>query len=144
MKTFPDVPALATAGNNIIFDHIIETAVWRDHLNLLISELDVFFVSLHCSLPELERREALRGNRNKGEALRDLKTVHSITSYDLELNSEDSLDDNVKLLIQAWKERKHPSALNKMLEEMKFQNVKTKSIRKDPKQVWTQNKEAHF
>jgi chloramphenicol 3-O phosphotransferase len=121
------IPALATAGNNIIFDHIIETAVWRDHLITLISELDVFFVGLHCSLPELERREALRGNRHKGEAQRDLRTVHSITSYDLELDSENSLDDNIKILIQSWKERKHPSALDTMIEEMKRQKELAKS-----------------
>jgi len=112
------VPALATAGNNIIFDHIIETKAWLHHLLSLISELDVFFVGLHCSLPELERREIQRGNRNRGEAYRDFQTVHSITSYDLELNSEDSLEENVILLIDAWRDRKRPSALDKMLQGM--------------------------
>ena len=116
------VPALATSGNNIIFDHIIETKEWLHQLISLIAELDVFFVGLHCSLPELERREFRRGNRNKGEAYRDFQTVHSITSYDLELDSENLLDDNVALLIRAWKERKRPSALDQMLEEMKSQS----------------------
>jgi hypothetical protein len=46
--------------------------------------------------------------------------VHSITSYDLELNSENALEDNVKLLIEAWKTRNRPSALDKMIQEMKF------------------------
>jgi hypothetical protein len=45
--------------------------------------------------------------------------VHSITSYDLELNSENLLENNVALLVQAWKERKRPSALDKMIEETK-------------------------
>ena len=115
------LPALATAGNNIIFDHIIETKEWLLQLVSLISELDVFFVGLHCSLPELERREIKRGDRHKGEAYRDFQTVHNITSYDLELDSEDSLDDNVTLSMQAWKERKHPSALDIMLRKMKAQ-----------------------
>ena len=82
------LPALATAGNNILFDHIIETKTWLYDLVSLVSELDVFFVGLHCSLPELERRELQRGNRRTGEARMDFETVHSITSYDLELNSE--------------------------------------------------------
>lgn len=112
------VPALVTAGNNIIFDHIIETKAWLHNLISLISGLDVFFVGLHCSLPELERREILRGNRRPGEALTDYQTVHNITSYDLELNSENLLDDNVALLIQSWKERKRPSALDRMIEEL--------------------------
>jgi chloramphenicol 3-O phosphotransferase len=112
------LPALATAGNNIIFDHIIETKLWLHHLLFLISELDVFFVGLHCSLAELERREAQRGNRRTGEARQDFETVHSITSYDLELNSENALEENLALLIRAWKERKRPSALDRMIQEM--------------------------
>ena len=115
------LPALATAGNNLIFDHIIETKAWLYHLISLISGLDVFFVGLHCSLPELERRETQRGNRRRGEASLDFQTVHSITSYDLELNSEQPLEENVALLIRAWNERKHPSALDKMLQEMNAQ-----------------------
>jgi chloramphenicol 3-O phosphotransferase len=113
------LPALATAGNHIIFDHIIETKAWLYNLISLISELDVFFVGLHCSLPELERRERQRGDRRTGEARQDLQTVHSITSYDLELNSENALDENATLLIQAWKERKRPSALDRMIQERK-------------------------
>ena len=116
------LPALATAGNNIIFDHIIETKMWLHNLISLISGLDVFFVGLYCSLPELERREIQRGNRRSGEARMDFQSVHTITSYDLELNSEHSLEDNVTLLIQAWKERKGPSALDKMIQEMNVQN----------------------
>ena len=115
------LPALATAGNNILFDHIIETKAWLYDLISKVSELDVFFVGLHCSLPELERRELQRGNRREGEARQDFQTVHSITSYDLELNSEQPLDGNVALLIRAWKEWKRPSALDKMMEEMRVQ-----------------------
>ena len=112
------LPALATAGNNVIFDHIIETKAWLYELISLISELDVFFVGLHCSLAELERREIQRGDRRPGEARQDFETVHSIPTYDLELDSENPLDGNVTLLIQAWMARKHPSALEKMIEEM--------------------------
>jgi chloramphenicol 3-O phosphotransferase len=112
------LPALASAGNHIIFDHIIETKGWLHHLISLVANFDVFFVGLHCSLPELERREILRGNRRPGEALADYQTVHSITSYDLELDSENSLEDNIDLLIESWKERQRPAALDQMIDEM--------------------------
>jgi chloramphenicol 3-O phosphotransferase len=105
----------------MIFDHIIETKAWLYDLISMISELDVFFVGLHCSLPELERREIERGNRRKGEARQDFQTVHRITSYDLELNSEQPLEENVRTLNQAWKKRNRPSALDRMLEEQKGQ-----------------------
>jgi len=112
------LPALATAGNNLIFDHIIETKAWQDDLIQLIAELDVFFVGLHCSLPELERREVQRGDRRSGDARTDFETIHSFTSYDLELNSENPVEENARTLIAAWRERKHPSALDKMLQEI--------------------------
>jgi chloramphenicol 3-O phosphotransferase len=115
------LPALATAGNNIIFDHIIETKMWLHNLISLVSGLDVFFVGVHCSLTELERRERQRGDRRAGEARQDFETVHSIASYDLELHCEDSLEENVALLIQAWKERKRASALDRMIHEMNLQ-----------------------
>jgi chloramphenicol 3-O phosphotransferase len=112
------LPALATAGNNIIFDHIIETRAWLHELISLIAELDLFFVGLHCSLSELERREMERGDRRPGDARQDWETVHSIPTYDLELDSEQPLNENVALLMQAWKARKRPSALDKMIKEM--------------------------
>jgi chloramphenicol 3-O phosphotransferase len=111
-------PALAMAGNNIIFDHIIETKSLLNHLLQSVSMLDVFFVGLHCSLAELERREVQRGNRRTGGAREDFETVHQITSYDLELNSENPVEQNTKILIDAWQKRKRPSALEKMIEEM--------------------------
>jgi chloramphenicol 3-O phosphotransferase len=112
------VPALAMAGNNVIFDHIIETKSLLHHLLQSVSMLDVFFVGLHCSLPELERREVQRGNRRTGGAREDFETIHQITCYDLELNSEDPVEQNAKILIDAWKKRKQPGALEKMIEEM--------------------------
>jgi chloramphenicol 3-O phosphotransferase len=116
------LPALATAGNNVIFDHIIESKAWLYELVSLVSKLDVFFVGVHCSLPELERREAQRGDRRPGEARQDFETVHSIPRYDLEINSEDPLKENVGAVLRAWRGRKHPSALDQMLEVMKGHN----------------------
>ena len=115
------LPALADTGNNLIFDHIIESKSWLEDLLQSISGLDVFFVGLHCSLTELERRETQRGNRRSGEARADFQTVHSITAYDLELNSENAVEDNANLLIEAWRKRKQPSALDKMVQELNIE-----------------------
>ncbi len=110
--------ALAKTGNNLICDHIIESRDWLHDLLHAVSGLDVFFVGLHCSLEELERREIQRGNRGSGDAQRDLEFVHQFTSYDLELDSENPLDENVRLLVEAWQQRKHPSALDKMMQDI--------------------------
>jgi chloramphenicol 3-O phosphotransferase len=107
--------ALALSGNNLIIDHIIETRAEMDKLVQLLSEIDVFFVGLHCSLPELERRETLRGNRRPGEARADYHTLPDFPAYDLELNSEQApVEENANKLIKAWRERKRPNAFDKL------------------------------
>jgi chloramphenicol 3-O phosphotransferase len=68
--------ALAGAGNNLIADHIIEQEHWLADLIQLLAPFDVFFVGVHCPLPELERRERQRGDRRPGEARRDFDRVH--------------------------------------------------------------------
>ena len=40
-------------------------------------------------------------------------------NFTLELNAEHLLENNVALLIKSWKARKRPSALDKMIDEMK-------------------------
>ena len=67
------LPALAGAGNDLIVDHIIETKAWLADLLRLLAPIDVYFVGLHCPLPELERRERERGDRRIGEARTGLR-----------------------------------------------------------------------
>jgi chloramphenicol 3-O phosphotransferase len=111
--------ALAQSGNNLIIDHIVETEAEMSKLVRLLSDMDVFFVGLHCSLAELERREIQRGNRRQGEARTDFQNVHNFTTYDLALNSEqNSVEDNVNRLIGAWRERKRPNAFDRMADKM--------------------------
>lgn len=108
------LPVLAKAGNNLILDHIIESEGELKQVVTLLKGIDVFFVGLHCSLPELERREKERGNRRQGEARTDFQTVHTYTTYDLELDSENELEKNVKSLLTAWKNRQSPSLFEQM------------------------------
>jgi len=104
------IPALASAGNNVIFDHIIETEGWLHDLVRYLADFDVFFVRLHCSIAELERREMQRGDRRIGEARADSQFVHSFGNYDLELNSENPAEENARILIGEWEKRTRPSA----------------------------------
>ena len=111
------IPALAEAGNNLIVEHIVETEAWMRKLLNLLEHLDVFFVGVHCSLAELERRERERGNRRIGEARVDFETTHAFASYDFEVNSIDPVDRNVGKLSAAWKLRSHPSAFERMAQQ---------------------------
>ena len=99
------LPALLSAGNNLVLDYIIESAdQWRALVQRLHT-FDVFFVGVHCALPELERREQLRGDRQIGDARRDLETVHTFTPYDLDVDSMNSPEQNAKRIIDAWHAR---------------------------------------
>jgi len=100
--------ALASAGNNIVVDYIIETQDQLDQLVYLLAPFDVFYVGLHCPLPELERRERQRGDRRIGDARRDHELVNHFGPYDAELDGMLSVDANAASLLAAWKARRLP------------------------------------
>lgn len=97
--------AFASAGNNLIVEHILDTAGWLEDLARLLSPFDVFLVGLHCSQEVLIAREAVRGDRPIGSAAKDHDTIHRGMLYDLELHNDRTPDENAAWLIAAWKER---------------------------------------
>ena len=109
------LPALAKAGNNLIVEHIVETAEWMNQLLHLLQPFDVFFVGIHCPLVELEARELKRGDRKIGEARMDYDIIHTFGFYDFEISSIASVEKNVSSVVAAWQNRKSPSAFEKML-----------------------------
>lgn len=109
------VPALVGAGNNMILEHIVEDEGSLKTLVHLLAGIDVFFVGVHCSLSELERRELTRGNRSIGDARKDFAKAHAHCVYDLELDSTDELHENVETLCKAWVRRSSPSAFQRLL-----------------------------
>lgn len=114
--------AFAGAGNNLIIEHIVETEAWMDRLLDLMAPFDVFFIGLHCPLPELERREAKRTGKRTGEARADFATVHNHCLYDLELDSTEPVAQMVETVLSAWNYRKPPSAFQQMLSHRRQEN----------------------
>lgn len=114
------LPAYARAGNNLIVEHIVETRIWMQRLIHLLSAFDVFFVGIHCNVDELERREALRGDRHAGDARRDSETVHQHAAYDLEIDSTQALSTNVDNVLRAWRSRQSPSAFARMARDAEY------------------------
>lgn len=100
------LPALLEAGNNLVVDLIIEDESQRDCLRELLAPHDVYLVGLRCPLAELERRELARGDRHVGDARRDARTVHTFCAYDLAVDCEDALADNVAQITAGWLARK--------------------------------------
>jgi chloramphenicol 3-O phosphotransferase len=106
---FNCLPALARAGNNLVIDYIVETQAQLEALTRQLRGLDVFFVGVHCSVEELERRERQRGDRRIGDARRDLETVHSFSVYDFEVDSSLESERNAERILEAWQVRERPS-----------------------------------
>ncbi|AKD57418.1 chloramphenicol phosphotransferase CPT family protein [Spirosoma radiotolerans] len=106
---FNCLPALAFAGNNLVIDYILETQQELDQLTALLAPFEVFFVGVHCPLPELERREQARGDRRVGDAQRDWARVHSFSRYDFEIDSSQPVEQNTVALINAWRTRSGPN-----------------------------------
>jgi chloramphenicol 3-O phosphotransferase len=110
------LPAFLGPGNNLIIEHIVETPAWMRRLVGLLAGHDLFFVGVHCSLAELERRERSRGDRPIGGAARDFHAIHRHAIYDLELDATQPPEANAVVLIQAWSARTRPSAFDRLRE----------------------------
>jgi len=82
------VAGMAEAGNDIVVEHVL-SETWRlaDCLNVF-RDLRVVLIGVRCSLPELRRREQLRGDRISGSAVAQHEVVHAHGLYDLECDTE--------------------------------------------------------
>lgn len=112
------VIAFARGGNDVILEHILDTDGFHAHLARLAAGMDVFFVGVHCTLDELIRREVQRADRPVGSAAADHARVHQGLRYDLELDGEAPVEDNVARLLDAWHSRTAPSAFFSLPEAM--------------------------
>jgi len=91
-RLYAAIPAcfatLASFGNHLIIDDVVRPLQLRNYVEAL-SAYEVWFVGVHCSLEELERRETERGNRRLGTARRQMEQglVHTPGIYDLEVDT---------------------------------------------------------
>ncbi len=92
------IAAVATAGNHVILEHILETPGWLDELKQLFSPFDTVFVGVMCPLETLEQRELARGDRPIGSAKQDFHNIHNGLRYDLEVDGTDEVSTNVRLI----------------------------------------------
>ncbi|WP_328425714.1 phosphotransferase-like protein [Streptomyces sp. NBC_00443] len=82
------VAGMAAGGNNLVVDYPLSRR-WRllDLLDLLVPE-DTVLIGVRCPLPELERRERERGDRQPGLAALQFDQVHSHGPHDLDVHTD--------------------------------------------------------
>ncbi len=98
------IPAMASAGIDLLVEHIVEEQKWADDLAKLLKGFDVFWVGIHASIEELERREKLRHDRAIGEARYHMGT-HAFCRYQVEVESSRPLDEITAEIAEAWRSR---------------------------------------
>ena len=77
----------AEAGYNLIIDTVIDENDSFIQCAQALARFNACTVGFHCSVEELSRREALRGDRESGLAKRQFDRVHRLVPYDLELDT---------------------------------------------------------
>ena len=60
--------ALALAGNDVIFEHVLLYPEWRVDLTEALDGIEAYLVGVQCSLDVIEERERVRGDRIVGQA----------------------------------------------------------------------------
>lgn len=88
-------------GINVIVDHVLHDNFTRQDCFKVLVDYPVLFVGVHCPLEELERRERVRGDRNIGQARRQLEYVHKSEIYDIEVNTfVESIEECLNKIIE--------------------------------------------
>jgi chloramphenicol 3-O phosphotransferase len=104
------VAGMAAGGNNLVVDYPLSRR-WRllDLLDLLVPE-DTVLVGVRCPLPELERREIQRGDRQLGLAALQYGEVHSHELHDLDVDTSVHGPRECALRIRdVLRDRPHPT-----------------------------------
>lgn len=107
--------AFVSAGHNVLAD----TGFYSEDLvrqrSAELAGLPVWLVGVHCSLAELERREAQRADRDVGTAREQFESIHAYAVYDVEVDTTQLDSDQCAEVIKAVVESgTAPSAFRSM------------------------------
>ncbi|TCP59363.1 adenylylsulfate kinase/chloramphenicol 3-O phosphotransferase [Tumebacillus sp. BK434] len=91
------IATFSDRGLNVVVDTVLleipQEATWLPECAEVLHDYPVLFVGVHCPLPELERRELERGDREIGQAKWQWDKVHTHGLYDLEINTHETPSD---------------------------------------------------
>lgn len=85
------IACFASLGLNVLVDHVLldtpQTKGWLAECVAVLQPYRVVFVEVWCPLEELERREEARGDRQVGQARKQLGQSYPGFYYDLTVNT---------------------------------------------------------
>lgn len=112
-------------GLNVIVDHVLLETLEDKYTTpgcvKLLHNNPVMFVRVDCDLPELERRERERGDRDIGQAKWQIEHMHSHDIYDLRINTFKQSTDECLYEIIALLDKPHKwNAFNDLYKHLKL------------------------
>ena len=81
------IAALALAGNDLIFEHVLLYPAWADDLREALAGIRVTYVGVRCPVDVLEERERARADAVMGQARGHCDVVHANVTYDVEVDT---------------------------------------------------------
>jgi chloramphenicol 3-O phosphotransferase len=112
------IAALATAGNNLIVDHVtVSREGWHSSLiecAYLLLPFRAYLVGVHCPLDELQRREQVRGDRYVGTAARQFDRVHRYGRYDVEVDTSCASAEDCAEQVMTYISSHEPTAFGQL------------------------------
>jgi chloramphenicol 3-O phosphotransferase len=109
------ITGLATTGNHLIVDHVLQEEDWLKECVEVLQELDVLFVGVKCPVEIVELREKARGDRDIGTARYQMGRVHAHDLYDLVLDTSTlSIEACMNKIMEAMPKIPRPSAFQQL------------------------------
>jgi len=98
--------AFVSAGHNVLADTGLYSEDLVRQCTAELAGLPVWLIGVHCSLTELERREAQRPDRTVGTAKEQFESIHAHAVYDMEVDTSqmDSIQcaKLIKVLVESY------------------------------------------
>lgn len=97
--------AFVSAGHNVLADTGFYSEDLVKQCAAELAGLPVWLVGVHCSLAELERREAQRADRSVGTAREQFESIHAHAVYDVEVDTSqmdsDECAERIKAVVES-------------------------------------------
>jgi chloramphenicol 3-O phosphotransferase len=106
------IAALAQAGNDVIFEHVLLYPEWADDLREALEGIWVTYVGIRCPVEALEERERARADAVVGQARGHCDVVHVNMTYHVEVDTSRMSPNEAAKVIEAYLARgeKGPTA----------------------------------
>lgn len=116
---YRSIRACVSAGHNLLVDTGFYSADLVQRFVSELHDLPMWLVGVHCALPELERREQTRKDRQIGTAREQFFSIHEHMVYDVEVDtSQASLETCADAIKERVTSSVHPRAMRRLYTQL--------------------------